>query len=193
LGWRGVTEDAKDLIRCCLDRNIYGRISAGEILEHPFIEKFAMTNDDIALKPIIEVDEPNEEVQDEAKVVEEFEKMKLPTEILEGNDDTGYHPYEYHSESEMAYSPPRSQPIPIRTLPTMNQVIAQPRIQVAMQNVHVPTMLVPPQQLATMVPPNAYQPYHPPPIGHAIGPRGIPMPNPTNNINPFYSGPVIPR
>ena len=91
---------------------INNRISAGEILEHPFIENFALSEAEIALKPIIEVEEPIEEVkQDEAiEVVEEFERMKLPTEILEGNDDTGYHPFDYPSENEMAYGQFRKHP-----------------------------------------------------------------------------------
>merc|ERR1712039_302834 len=145
----------------------------------------------------------------------QFEKMQLPTEILEGNDDSGYnyHPFKYPSEDscEMAYSPPRSQPIPIRQVPTINQqVIAQPRIQVS-------TALVPPQQLAQgtnnnfPIMNNAWNAHHHPqpfmmhqaPIGHAIGPRGIPMPNVAvpvvpvvpvannnknnhNNFSPFY-------
>ena len=164
--------------------------------------------------------------------------MKLPTEILEGNDDTGYHPFDYHSENEMAYgqfrkhlipkksknnfpsfllfslffflfsfshflnrfqSPPRSQPIPIRAMPTnMNHVIAQPRIQVSINTQNQVPSIPPIGQIPkfyhgpSAVQPNAYQPtsyeiHHPPPIGHAIGPRGIPMPVPiNNNISPFY-------
>lgn len=204
LGWNLVPQDAKDLIRCCLDRRINNRISAGEILEHPFIENFALSEAEIALKPIIEVEEPIEEVkQDEAiEVVEEFERMKLPTEILEGNDDTGYHPFDYPSENEMAYSPPRSKPIPIRAMPTnINHVIAQPRIQVSINTQNQVPSIPPIEQIPKLyklhhgpspVQPDAYQPtsyeiYHQPPIGHAIGPRGIPMPVPTNNnISPFY-------
>jgi len=210
LGWDRVPQDAKDLIRQCLDRHINNRISAGEILEHPFIQNFALSQAEIALKPIIEVEEPIEEVKqnEEVEVVEEFEKMKLPAEVLEGNDDTGYHPFEYHSENEMAYSPPRSQPIPIRPTPTnVNHVIAQPRIQVSNNTQNQVPSIPPIRQIPTKfyqgppssaVQPNAYQPpppssyeiYNQPPIGHAIGPRGIPMPVPTNNnINnhrPFY-------
>lgn len=208
-GWRHVPESAKDLIRCCLDRNIYGRISAAEILEHPFIENYALTNEEIAKNPSqfeklnpkknhhAKKDHHADKKLVEAKAVEElFEKMKLPTEILEGSDDTGYQPFEYYSESDMAYSPPRSQPIPIRPNQTINQaVIAQPRIQVSNNPIgyQLPAMLVPPQQLAFNhqihnQPNGATLTTHQdmasglnfpvPPINHAIHPRsGIPMPS----------------
>merc|ERR1711884_661025 len=198
-------------IKACLKPDMFKRISAAEILEHPFIQKYAMSDEEIQSNPIIEEDEEENinnnlhQVQQEhqqdiitnAKTTRtdeievQFEKMQLPTEILEGNDDSGYnygHPFKYPSEdsSEMAYSPPRSQPIPIRQVPINNQqVIAQPRIQVQPMS-----MLVPPQQLAAQgtnnfpVMNNAWNHPHPfmmhhhqpPPIGHAIGPRGIPMP-----------------
>jgi len=217
---------------------MFKRISAAEILEHPFIQKYAMSDEEIQLNPIIEEDEEEEhhlhQVQQEQQdiittttrtdeIEVQFEKMQLPTEILEGNDDSGYnyHPFKYPSEDsiEMAYSPPRSQPIPIRQVPTNNQqVIAQPRIQVPPMSA-----LVPPQQLAQgtynnfPIMNNAWnhhihqhqqQQQHPhpfmmhqPPIGHAIGPRGIPMPavvpvapvvpvannnKNNNNFSPFY-------
>jgi serine/threonine protein kinase len=223
LGWRQVPTSAIDLIKACLKPDMFKRISAAEILEHPFIQKYAMSDEEIQLNPIIEEDEEEQQHQvqqeqqditttrtDEIEV--QFEKMQLPTEILEGNDDSGYnnnYPFKYPSEdlSEMAYSPPRSQPIPIRQVPSNNQqVIAQPRIQ-------IPPMLVPPQQLAQESIHNNFwnhqQQQHPhpfmmhqPPIGHAIGPRGIPMPavvpvapvnvqvanNNKNNFSPFYSG-----
>merc|ERR1712178_323648 len=190
-----------------------------------------MSDEEIQLNPIIEEDEEEQQHQvqqeqqditttrtDEIEV--QFEKMQLPTEILEGNDDSGYnnnYPFKYPSEdsSEMAYSPPRSQPIPIRQVPINNQqVIAQPRIQVQPM-----PMLVPPQQLAAQgnhnfpVMNNAWNHPHPfmmhhqpPQLGHAIGPRGIPMPavvpvapvnvgcpvannnKNNNNFSPFYSG-----
>jgi serine/threonine protein kinase len=219
LGWRQVPTSAIDLIKACLKPDMFKRISAAEILEHPFIQKYAMSDEEIQLNPIIEEDEEEQQHQvqqeqqditttrtDEIEV--QFEKMQLPTEILEGNDDSGYnnnYPFKYPSEdlSEMAYSPPRSQPIPIRQVPSNNQqVIAQPRIQ-------VPPMLVPPQQLAQGSIHNNFwnhqqhpHPFmmHQPPIGHAIGPRGIPMPavvpvapvnvqvanNNKNNFSPFY-------
>jgi len=212
LGWRQVPTSAIDLIKACLKPDMFKRISAAEILEHPFIQKYAMSDEEIQLNPIIEEDEEENinnnnlhQVQQEHQqdiitntkttrtdeIEVQFEKMQLPTEILEGNDDSGYnygHPFKYPSEdsSEMAYSPPRSQPIPIRQVPINNQqVIAQPRIQVQPM-----PMLVPPQQLAAQgtnnfpVMNNAWNHPHPfmmhhhqpPPIGHAIGPRGIPMP-----------------
>jgi hypothetical protein len=206
---------------------MFKRISAAEILEHPFIQKYAMSDEEIQLNPIIEEDEEEHvhhiihQVQQERQDITtttrtdeievQFEKMQLPTEILEGNDDSGYnyHPFKYPSEDscEMAYSPPRSQPIPIRQVPTINQqVIAQPRIQVPpMSN----AALVPPQQLAMPIMNPGWnvphhqqmpQPFmmHQAPIGHAIGPRGIPMPavavpvvdsnknNNNNNFSPFY-------
>ena len=105
-------------ITCCIYcRNIYGRISAAEILEHPFIENYALTNEEIAKNPSqfeklnpkknhhAKKDHHADKKLVEAKAVEElFEKMKLPTEILEGSDDTGYQPFEYYSESDMAYA-----------------------------------------------------------------------------------------
>merc|ERR1711972_1115257 len=126
----------------------------------------------------------------------QFEKMQLPTEILEGNDDSGYnyHPFKYPSEDscEMAYSPPRSQPIPIRQVPNQ-QVIAQPRIQVPPMST---AALVPPQQLAmNNVWNNHHHHHHHPqpfmmhqaPIGHAIGPRGIPVPSVAVPVVPVVS------
>ena len=106
---------------------MFKRISAAEILEHPFIQKYAMSDEELQLNPIIEEDEEENnnlhQVQQEHQqditntnkttrtdeIEVQFEKMQLPTEILEGNDDSGYnygHPFKYPSEdsSEMAYA-----------------------------------------------------------------------------------------